>query len=308
MSRKRLRTVAQALILVLILIFWARALRANWESFTTFLWQFHWLPILLALLVRFVQMILNATIWWRALALADASIPYRAGLSLYLTTQIARYLPGGVWDIVGRFALGKEAGVGNRSMAASIGLEMGLQILSGSIFLLFALVLRQKMDATRYLWIGLLTAIAALLTLTPPVFTFITNTGLRLLKKPPLNMHLTYGNMLVLFLARLLSHSLVGLGYYLFILGLSAGQSRTAPLIITSYVGSWLIGYLAILVPMGIGIREGMLAFLLDGTLPFALITASAIGYRTLIAIRDMMAALFGLWLRPSPPLDSTAP
>ena len=306
MSRRRLRSVAQALILLLILVFWARALLANWDSFTTFPWQFSWLPILLALLVRFVQMIINATIWWQALALADARIPYRTGLSLYLTTQIARYLPGGVWDIVGRFVLGKEAGVSNRSMATSIGLEMGLQILSGSVFLLAALFLHQNIDAERYIWIGVLTALGTLVVLSPPVFTFLTNTGLRLLKKPPLTMHLTYANMIVLFLARLFSHSLVGLAFYLFVQGLSVVPAQSAPLIITSYVGSWLIGYLAILVPMGLGIREGVLALLLGGSIPFALITTSAIGYRVLIAVRDMLAALFGLWLKPKPHPDAS--
>lgn len=299
MKRSRRRTALQVLIILLILFFWGRALAQNWESFSTFPWQFHWFPILLALLVRFVQMILNATIWWRALALSDAPIPYRTGLSLYLTTQIARYLPGGIWDIVGRFVMGKEAGVSNRSMAASIGLEMGLQVLSGSVFLLFALLLRQNLDAQRYVWMGVMVAVAAAVILSPPVFTFLTNTGLKLLKKPPLTMHLTYANMLVLFLARLVSHGMVGWGYYLFIQGLTDMPLTVGPLAMTSYVGSWLIGYLAILVPMGIGVREGVLALLLGGRLPFALITASAIGYRALIALRDMLAALVGVWLKP---------
>jgi len=299
MARSRRRSVIQALIVLLILVFWGRELAKNWESFKTFPWHFNWLPILLALLVRFVQMILNATIWWRALALADARIPYRTGLSMFLTTQLARYLPGGIWGVVGRFVVGKEAGVSNRSMAASIGLEMGLQILSGSVFLLFALLLRQDMDVERYVLIGVMVAVVAVMVLSPPVFSFLINTGLKLLKKPPLTMHFTYTNMLVLFLARLVSHSLVGWGYYLFIQGLTDMPLNNGPLIIFSYVGSWLIGYLSILVPMGIGVREGVLALLLTGNLSFALITASAIGYRVLIALRDLLAALLGVWLKP---------
>jgi len=301
MSRSRLRTALQILIVVLILGFWVKALADNWQTFVTYPWQFAWLPILAALLVRFVQMLLNATIWWRALALAGASIPYRLGLSLFLKTQIARYLPGGVWDVVGRFVLGREAGVGKRSMAASIGLEMGLQILSGSVFLLAALALRQDLDSQRYLWLGLLAALATLLVLSPPVFTFLVTRGLKLLRKPPLIMRLTYGDMLILFLARLLSHGMVGLSFYLFTLGLTPVSLSNAPILIASYVGSWLVGYLALLVPMGIGVREGALVLLLGGKLPFAVITASAVGYRVLIAFRDLLAAALGVWLTPKP-------
>ena len=299
MSRSRLRSALQILIVVVILAFWAKALADNWQTFVLYPWQFAWLPILLALLVRFVQMLLNATIWWRALALAGAAIPYRLGLSLYLRTQLARYLPGGIWDIVGRFVLGQEAGVNKRSMAASIGLEMGLQILSGSVFLLLALALGQDLDSGRYWWMGVFVASATLVVLSPPIFTFLVNRGLKLLRKPPLTMRLTYRSLLLLFLARLLSHFMVGLGFYLFTLGLTPTLLSHAPLLISSYVGSWLVGYLAVLVPMGIGVREGALVLLLGGKLPFAVITASAVGYRVLIAIRDLLAAALGVWLEP---------
>jgi len=299
MSRSRLRSALQILIVIVILAFWVKALADNWQTFATYPWQFAWLPILLALLVRFVQMLLNATIWWRALALAGAAISYRLGLSLYLRTQIARYLPGGIWDVVGRFVLGQEAGVSKRSMAASIGLEMGLQILSGSVFLLLALALVQDLDSQRYLWIGVLVALATLIVLSPPIFTFLVNSGLKLLRKPPLTMHLTYLSLVLLFLARLLSHAMVGLGFYLFTLGLTPTPLSHAPILISSYVGSWLVGYLAVLVPMGIGVREGALVLLLGGKLPFAVITASAVGYRVLIAIRDLLAAALGVWLKP---------
>ena len=299
MSRSRLRSALQILIVIVILAFWAKALADNWQTFVTYPWQFAWLPILLALLVRFVQMLLNATIWWRALALAGAAIPYRLGLSLYLRTQIARYLPGGVWDVVGRFVLGQEAGVNKRSMAASIGLEMGLQILSGSVFLLLALALGQDLDSQRYLWMGAFVAVATLIVLSPPIFTFLVNGGLKLLRKPPLTMRLTYHSLVLLFLARLLSHAMVGLGFYLFTMGLTLTPLSHAPILISSYVGSWLVGYLAVLAPMGIGVREGALVLLLGGKLPFAVITASAVGYRVLIAIRDLLAAALGVWLEP---------
>ena len=299
MSRSRRRSFLQALIVLLILLFWGKALADNWQAFTTFPWRFAWPAMLLALLIRFVQMFLNATIWWRALALSDAPISYRLGLSLFLKTQIARYLPGGVWDVVGRFALGREAGVSKRSMAASIGLEMGLQILSGSLFLLLALTLRQDLDAQRYLWLGAAVALGAVIALSPPVFTFLVNQGLRLLRKPRLAMRLTYGDMLILFLARLASHAMVGLGFYLFTLGLTPIPWSDAPLLLSSYVGSWLIGYLAMLAPMGIGVREGALVLLLGERFPFAVITASAVGYRALIALRDLLAAALGAWLTP---------
>lgn len=298
MKRRRLGRLAQASLLFIILGFWGQALARNWQAFTTYPWRIAWGPIGAAFAVRLLQMPLAATIWWRALALSGAQIPYRTGMALFLQTQIGRYLPGGVWDLVGRFVLGEQVGVGKRSMAASIGLEMGLQVVSGGIYLLVALALRTGVDAGVYGLLGGLATAAALVVLTPPVFTRLVNRGLRLLRRPPLQMRLTYRDMLLLFLGRLLAHGMLGVGFYLFALGLTDIPITLAPLLVCGYVGAWLVGYLAVLAPMGIGVREGAFVLLAGNQVLFAVATAATVGYRALIALRDLLAAGIGLWMQ----------
>jgi hypothetical protein len=136
-----------------------------------------------------------------------------------------------------------------------------------------------------------------LIGLTPPVFSRLVNVGLRVLRRPPLSLQLTYGDMLVLFLARILAHGLMGLGVVLFARGVAPIPWDLAPLLITGYVAAWLIGYLAIPVPTGIGVREGILVLLLGGQVSFAVASGIALGYRAWIALRDLLAALGGFWL-----------
>ena len=294
---KRARSILQGLIVLAILFFWGMAIAQNWQEFITYPWAFSWPYFVLALVAASLEIVVALTIWWRALALTGVRIPWFLGMELFFQAQIARYLPGGVWDLVGRFVLGGQAGVGKRAMAASMGLEMGLQVLSGSLFLLAALMLRAQFAVQTYLLLGVVVFLGALVFLSPPLFSFFVNRGLKLLKKPPLELTLTYQDLFLLFLLRVAGHGLMGLGFYFTVQGLTSVTLADGPLLITAFVGAWLIGYLAVVFPMGVGVREGALVLLSSGVLPFSVATAAVVGYRVIIALRDLLAAGIGVIL-----------
>ncbi|MCB0199076.1 MAG: flippase-like domain-containing protein [Anaerolineae bacterium] len=294
---RRWRKPLQALAVVIVLLFWAQTLASNWQELANFSWHVSWPWLLASLALLVVQMVLLASIWWRALCLMGAPVGWRLGTSLWLKTQIARYVPGGIWDIAGRLALGHEAGISVRAMSASIVLEMVLQVLSASIFLLVALLIRANAEPTLYVPLAALLLLASVVFLMPPVFRRLINWGLRVLRREPLDITATYGDMLVLFGARLVGHLMLGVGFVLFARGVSEITWQQAPAMIAAYVGAWLIGFLAVVVPMGIGVREGVLALLLQNQFPFGVIGVMALGYRTWMLVRDLIAALIGVWL-----------
>ncbi len=296
--RKQLWSLFSALLILLALAFWGVALAQNWQQFIRTPWQFSWRLIFLAFVMLVLQIMMAASVLWRALHLAGEKIAWRAGVALYFRAQIARYLPGGgAWEVAGRLTLGQQDGIGKRALAASMGLEMGLHVLSGGIYLLLALGLRSDLNTRAYLFLGGLAVCGAFVFLSPPIFSTFVNWGLRLLKRTPLPFTFTYGDVLLLFLMRLVDHGLLGLAAFLFLSGISPIPLSSAPVIITAYIGAWLIGYLAITIPMGIGVREGIFVLLTDTLLPFSVATAGVVGVRLLIALRDFLAAGVGFWL-----------
>ena len=294
MRKRKWRNILQLIIVIVILAFWGQVLVANWDEIASYPWRLSWTSLLQSLVVLMVQMFLVSTIWWRALTLMGKSLPWRQGTAIWLRAQIARYIPGGVWDVAGRLVLGQQAGVDKRRMSASVGLEMGLQVLSASLFLLVALIIGADASVRAYLPFVLLIIAGSLVMLTPPVFSTLINWGLKILRRPPLHLNISYGNILSLFLLRVFAHGLKGLAFFLFARGLSPIPWSAAPLMISAFVGAWLIGYLAVFVPTGIGVREGALVLLLGPQFPFGLATASAIGYRVWIALRDLLGAMLG--------------
>ena len=291
------RSLLQGLAAGLVLLFWFQALARNWDEIAAYQWRIDWAWLLAAQGLLLLQSLLLASIWWYALRLMGAATPWRLGVSLWLKTQIARYVPGGVWDIAGRLALGHQEGLSVRALSASMVLEMALQVLSASLFLLLVPLLRGEMISDAYWPVAVILTVACLLVATPPVFSRLINLALKLLRRPPLAIQMTYRDMAMLLAARLLGHLLLGIGFVFFARGVTEISWSQAPVMMAAYVGAWLIGYLAVIVPMGIGVREGVLALLLRGLFPLSVIGAMALGYRTWLLVRDLLAALLGVWL-----------
>lgn len=300
------RSLLQGLAAGLVLLFWFQALVRNWDEIAAYQWHIDWAWLLAAQGLLLIQSLLLASIWWYALRLMGVAAPWRLAASLWLKTQIARYAPGGVWDVAGRLALGHQEGLSVRALSASMALEMALQVLSASLFLLAAPLLRGEVISVAYLVVAAILAVACLLMATPPIFSRLVNLALRLLRRPPLAIQMTYWDMLVLLAARLLGHLLLGVGFVFFARGVTEISWSQAPALMAAYVGAWLIGFVALIVPMGIGVREGVLALLLRGMFPLSVIGAIALGYRTWLLVRDLLAALLGVWLGRS--VKSTSP
>ncbi len=271
-----------------------RAIWHDWNQLANANWRVNWWLLGLSFAVLIVQALVVAVAWWWTLAMTGERLPLRQGVGMWLQSQLARYLPGGVWDMTARVVMGRQAGVSVRSTSASLVLEMGMQILSGAVFLIVALVWREETVPPAYLAVAAAAILVMLIVMLPPVFVPLTNWGLRILRRPPLEMRLTYPGMVGIFGVRLFGHLLLGIGFVLFVSGLQPVSPTLFVPLASAYVGAWLIGVLALFVPAGIGVREGALYWLLGGQFPLVAVATVALGYRLLISARDLLVALYG--------------
>ena len=304
MARKRLWRVVQWAAVLLILFFWGRAVWRNWDALAEYPWRLSWGWLALALAALGLQALFLAGLWRRLLALTGAQITRPQGNAIWLQSQLARYLPGGVWEVTTRVLMGSRLGVGALAMSAVYGLELALQMLSGGVFLGAALVLRAERPPTIYFVLIAALVFLCLLILMPPVFNPLVGWGLRVLRRPAASVRITYRVSLGLFGAYLLAHALSGLGFVLFVRGVGPLSWAEAPQLALAYVAAWLVGQVAVFVPTGIGVREGALGLILGGSYSFVTVSALALGFRLLIALRDLLMAGYGRWLdrTPSPP------
>ncbi len=279
-------------VVLLIASFWGRSLAANWSQVRDFSWRVDPLPLLLSFPLLLVHLAFLAGIWALSLRYLGEGVPWGRAVQVWLLTQIARYLPGGTWDALARMAVGSREGMRLLQGGVSVVLEMATQTVAAVTVFLFSNLFWPGGPA-----LGEYRAFAALvplglLALYPPLVERAVNAALRLAGRPPVRLGLRYGQVLALFGLHLLARVLVGVAFFSFARALYPFPWETLPALVGTFAGAWAVGFVVFFVPLGLGVREGVMTALLGTLCPLPVASAIAVGFRLWIALRDLTAAL----------------
>ena len=243
---------------------------------------------------------------WRAV-LADlgSPLPLRPAARVMLLGQLGKYVPGRLWSVVAQMELANDLGVPRRRSATAglvfnaLGLGLGL---------LLALVTLPALLAARDVspWITALVVVGplGLVFLAPPMLTRLTNFGLRVLRRSPLEHPFTWPGVFRASGWGLVMWMLMGLHIWILGVGLGADPLAFALPALGCFAVAWSLGSLFILAPAGAGVRDVLIAVILVPALPGGSSAALTIALvsRLISVVVDVAAAIAGHQM------DSTRP
>ncbi|TPL22882.1 hypothetical protein FJ952_05720 [Mesorhizobium sp. B2-4-10] len=226
-------------------------------------------------LISGISSILLASGWREILVYVGVDRPFRWAVWAYATSQLAKYVPGNVFQLVGRQALGVAAGISNAPLAKSSVLE--LLVIAASTILFVPLV-----SPFVFLDIGLATSL--------PLFLILAAALLLLTRW-------LFGPILAKSAAFYASYLAVSGAIFVAAYSLAGGSSDLSlyPAIAGAYVIAWLAGLLTPGAPAGIGVREAVLLFLLDGLSPSSVILLAVVIGRMITVLGDLLFFVGGL-------------
>ncbi len=305
MKGKRWSRAAFALIMAAILYFWGRSLLGNWQQFRSFRWAIEWPWLLVSLLLLLLQSALLPSAWWLTLRKLRYPLPWRTAASIWLKAQIARYLPGGVMDMAGRLYLSKQAGLRPEEAGVSMVLEVALQIIAAILLFFVALLTWPSGDAASRMWFLVPVLFLAAVFLYPPLLESLLNFALRKLGRKPIAIRMGYAGLLELLGVYLVNRLLIGLAFFAFSASIERVPADRWLTFAGIFSGAWVAGFLVPVAPMGLGIREGAITWLLSAFVPVPVATVIALGFRLWISVRDMLSALAGVAIGSHPDTGS---
>jgi hypothetical protein len=214
----------------------------------------------------------RAMTWRRVLKGFGHKLPYAAATRIWSTSELARYLPGAIWQVVGRVYLIRPYGVDPVICSTSQILELCMFVfanvlVAGACLLWFA----QKIDPEARPWLitclALVPAVGVLLH--PKIFYGITNFALRKFLDRPSIVTRLRGKRLV----ELVAWTTFGLlwqsaAVYLITHDVLHLKVQWWWTIAGSYCLAWTAGFLAFWAPGGIGVRELVFALTLQLVIP----------------------------------------
>lgn len=239
------------------------------------------------------------TLWSWKVILTDLGSPldWNASVQLFGVSQIGKYIPGGVWNIVAAAQIGRDYKIPARRSATAMTLAVLISLLSGTgIGVITVLGTSVTLQVPTWLIVALLVALIALLT--PPVLNRLIAFGFNLLKRPAPEHQMTAKGLAVATLLSIIAWCVAGVQIWLLAVGFGMRLSVTGLLLsIGAYALAWVVGFLVVFVPAGTGVRESVLGLFFAGILSSGGVLAVVLVSRIAMTVADLLFAGVGALL-----------
>lgn len=298
MSRHRLLTVARVAIALITLAAVVYAVVRNWADVSVHLGRISWAAFALSALAAGLGTWLTMIGWRTILRDLGSDLRSAPASGVYFVGQLGKYLPGSLWSVLVQADIGSRLGVPRRRTAVAGLLALGFGLLTGLLVGLPSAAYLLRSPAGTFPWWTMLAIPVVAVLLTPRLLNRVVSILLRVLKREPLEHDLSARAVLTtfaIFVAVWLSF-----GVHTWLLARAvAGEAEPAGLgtaSLTGYALSVSLGMLLVVLPAGLGAREGLLTLILSAVLPTPAAAAVAIVSRFIVTLADVVAALGG-WL-----------
>jgi uncharacterized membrane protein YbhN (UPF0104 family) len=285
----------------------ARIIVTDWEEIRIVLSNIRWDLFLLSLFLLFLILPLMASISWVSLRFLGSELPSKKVFSIYFISQLAKYLPGGIWAFPGRMLAYQSVGVEQSRSIASVFREVSALVLASIAVSLLALFQDIPISTQWQLALivgGVASILAIIVTQTPWFWHLLTKLKIRKITSLPMSAddnsyQVTSLKWLpVAFFAGVIFWMAMGIPFQ------QLSRAVSPELYTLSWVGTaavfslaWTVGFVVFFAPAGLGVRESVLSLLLSTFLPVSQAVSIALLSRLAWIVIEAIWILISIWL-----------
>ncbi|MDE1656031.1 lysylphosphatidylglycerol synthase domain-containing protein [Actinotignum sanguinis] len=266
---KKILSVLQAppvragfMILAVIAAIWA--IVANREAVGEALAALPWWVSLAGIALSLLYVACTMVSWRYLLNDVGQPVPARVARRIFYSSQVAKYLPGGVWNFVAAAEMGAAHSIARRRSFVALLVSMVVSIVTGLVLAVLALLLGPAGLMADYGWLALAIPVGVV-ALMPPVLNKIISLGLKILRRGQLEAQLSWRGTGLAALWAAAGWLLMGAQLWLMLIYQGMAASIPTFLLATGgYALGWTVGFLVFFVPAGVGVRELALAAVLS--------------------------------------------
>ena len=272
----------------------------EWPAFQSSITEVEWGSLIYAQILFFIIILLKGIIPWISLKHLGVSFSLAKATAVYFLSQILKYLPGGIWAFPGRMAIYQFLGVERAKSVVSVFREMTAEFLGAAVIGIFGLMtgLQLSIPVRNAIVVGIIVSVVAILFTHMQWFWNVIS-SVKMFGSSPIA---SYGviNQQERGVAWILRTMIIAIIFWA-LLGLPIRQiviavhpmaeSITWIEAASMFALAWCAGFVVVLIPAGIGVREGVLTLLLSNVIP--------VGPALTIALMSRVAWIIaeGLWI-----------
>jgi len=292
--KKYILSTFMLVIALAAIFFFAKAGYSSWHEIAGNSLQFSYSFLALSIGLGIASFLILSLGYYFVNRKMGIKIPFWNLAKARAFSDISSYVPGKIWTLLARMKYMKQWASRTEVIISSY-MELVSLILS-ALFAFIVLNMIYPGTFEEYTFIAYIVLPVCIILMHPKLISFAINLGLKILKKERISVPLSYGNII---LANIIYSSywlITGLAIFFLALSIYPVPWTYFPYIVLSYAVAWTIGFLSVIFPGGIGVREGVLVYALGIFLPLPLAMVVSVVSRGIIILSQLVFALAS-WL-----------
>ena len=204
--------------------------------------------------------------WKTVLSCWDEHLPFWSAARVWSVSNLGRYVPGKIWQIGAMGAMARELKVSAVAASGSALLGTLVNIAAGFLVALVSgrtLLLTRVPSGMRALAVVVVISAGASLVLLPFAIPRLAPIAGRILRRR-VEATLPVRAVVYSLVGNVLAWLVYGLAFEIFVAGVLGHASGAYPTYLAAYTSSYLIGYIFLFAPAGVGFRETAMLELLQ--------------------------------------------
>lgn len=294
-------------LIALVVYFAGKQLIENWTEVKKYDWTINWPLLVCSVALHILAFTLFASTWCILMRAFGHHITIAQGFKVSYVVNLGRYIPGKVWPILGQVYMLRKINVTQEEAITSWGIAtiLGLPgaFLAGFIAMGFHPQMLQQTLGDNVGW-GPIAAVVVtiggsfLLALAPQKTMLPVNFLLKLLGRKPVELKLTMKVIFQVYGGYFVSWVFYGIAFYTFVRSIVPDAPVPPVAAMGAFVMAYIIGWLALFSPGGIGVRELVLISVLSPFMGTAAASGIAVAARVWNLCAEFIAALIALSIK----------
>jgi uncharacterized membrane protein YbhN (UPF0104 family) len=284
--------------IVLVFFFLFKSLWQNWSQVNWSDLHFNWLYFLGSVLAVQASFLLSTHLWRLLLRQMQTPLSYPQALNLIGTSQLGKYLPGGIWMIASRVYTAEKEELSKANILLGSLVEQEFTFLVALVLSIVFLGFQGPLLKLDFTSLNIICLAAAALLLNPYSLEIFMRWGKKLLRSQAAEWKIGLRLYFIMVSGYALCWMLQGLGFFLMLKSFAGAEFFWLKKTMGVYFLSWLIGFVAIFAPGGLGVREATMAVLLQGLYPTGLAVTISLVSRIWSTLQELILAGMGVLVR----------
>jgi uncharacterized membrane protein YbhN (UPF0104 family) len=305
MFKSKITFSIKAILILVVCYFVYLKLSENWADVIQYDWSINYELLLLSLLVHLFALLIMSYVWVILISGFGYNVKLKDAFKISYIANLGRYIPGRIWPVFGMAYLAKQIKIEEQTSITSWIVAQFFSLPSAFLLGVVCVLLSpelldqagQFLSGSFYLISLLIIILSLLMIFFPAKALGFLNILLRKFKKPEVSFELSVKTALSIYIGYIIGWFVYGLSFWLLIISVTSNFDISLITAVGSFVLAYQIGYLAIITPGGIGVRELVLTVILNPYL--GVLSASiAVAARIWNLIVEITAALIASFIK----------